>query len=210
MAVSSAAVAGAVDQAVGGVLAVVLDVSCVVGFECRAVEVLRGVFVERLAAEGAGASVHKVVHESGPVAPVIPPVPRFVCLLLPQLLACLLLVPACGDGVHVSGSFVLDAVHDDVFAWVDYMDLSTLTPVAVDGGLRGCGVDDPHVCVCGVLLGLTDRCVACCPGDLLHRGGVLVVRGGEAGEGVGELVVVDGDVAGLSVLPDVGGLPCGG
>lgn len=67
-------------------------------------------------------------------------------------------------------------------------------------------MDDPH---CAVLFnGCVDGCLPSCFGHGFHMRGVGVVGRIDSGEGVGDGVVVDDDVAWLFMLCHVGGFAC--
>lgn len=102
------------------------------------------------------------------------------------------------------GAFLFAAFHDYVFAGVDGGDLGSCCLVLVEQAGAWCGVDDPEV-VCAVVVvdGGVDCCLSCGFCDLLDVQFVVVVGRIKASEGVGELVVVNGDVTWFAVLADV-------
>ena len=135
-----------------------------------------------------------------------------VSVIVSALCCCLrlvVLVPCACDGFDVCGSFCPAPSQYFVYAWVDDVDLRSGLLVSCEVLPVGFAVHYPHGCV-GSLQCFGDCCASCGLCHCLHCRCVVVVVCVGCGECVGDLVVVDGDVAGLPVFSDVGGLPCGG
>lgn len=175
-----------------------------VGFEWCVVEVLFWFAVHGFAAPFARLTVFKSHHE--PFAYLLVPV------IVSALCCCLrlvLLVPCACDCFDVCGPFGSAPSQYFVYAGVDDVDLCSGLLVPCEVLAVRFAVHYPHGCACGLQC-FGDCCASCGLCHCLHCRCVVVVVCGLAGECVGELIVINGDVAGLAVLPYVGGLPGGG
>lgn len=104
----------------------------------------------------------------------------------------------------VEGAFFSASLQGDVFAWVDDDYARIVGPVWAQGVRVEVGVDDVHVAAAGGFEGFADASLAGGVADFLFLFVVVVFTGGLSGEGVGEVVAVESDVAGFGY----GAHPC--